>query len=277
MTPPEPTSLHENEMFYIPLFHACWLNHSLVQLSQQIPWRWFKELYCPDNSRLGFPIRMMVGLFLLKYARGWSDEKVMEWWLDCPYTQYFCEKTHFQLDSSSLSRFRIRIGESKFELTLKLIVMVGLAAGSLKTKRLKPNEDGYHGAEEGGEVSDRCGVAKHVTKQEKNSQNKAYSAQALVMEYINKGQGIKRYEFAVKAGGLALPDNLYDSHKLAIPLSKKERITGKNLKEVFVDLDYRSRGISDSQVFTSSEARGVARLKRRQADKSVTGYIKNDG
>ena len=145
MTPPKPKSLHQDEMFRISLLYACRPNHPLVKLSEQIPWEMFEkhfgELYCPDNGRPGLPIRMMVGLLLLKHTRGFSDEEVVEWWLDSPTVQYFCGETHYQLesqlDTSSLSRFRDRIGESGCELILKSTVMAGLATGAVKKNDLK--------------------------------------------------------------------------------------------------------------------------------------------
>ena len=116
-----------------------------MKLAEQFPWEIFEdhfgELYCPDNGRPGLPIRMMVDLLLLKHTRGLSDEEVVEWWLDSPYAQYFCGETHFQqesqLDASSLSRFRIRIGESGCELILKSTVTAGMATGALKKSDLK--------------------------------------------------------------------------------------------------------------------------------------------
>ena len=145
MTPHKPKSLHQSEMFRIALDYACRPDHPLVKLAEQIPWEMFEnqfgELYCPDNGRPGLPIRMMVGLLLLKHTRGLSDEEIVEWWLDSPYAQYFCGETHFQqesqLDTSSLSRFRNRIGESGCELILKSTVTAGMATGALKKSDLK--------------------------------------------------------------------------------------------------------------------------------------------
>ena len=103
MTPRKPKSLHQSEMFRIALDYACRPDHPLVKLAKQFPWEMFEnhfgELYCPDNGHPGLPIRMMVGLLLLKHIRGLSDEEIVEWWLDSPYAQYFCGETHFQQES----------------------------------------------------------------------------------------------------------------------------------------------------------------------------------
>ena len=145
MTPPKPKSLHQSEMFRIALDYACRPDHPLMKLAEQIPWEMFEdhfeELYCPDNGRPSLPIRMMLRLLLLKHTRGISDEEVVEWWLNSPYVQIFCGETHFQqesqLDASSLSRFRMRIGDSRSELVLKSTVMTGLATGALKKSDMK--------------------------------------------------------------------------------------------------------------------------------------------
>lgn len=143
MTLPKPKSLHQSEIFRISLLYACWPGHPLVQLDGLIPREWFEdhfgELYCLDNCRPSLPIRKIVGL-LLKHARGLSDEEVGEWWLDSQYAQYLCGET--QLNVSSLSRFRIRIGESGCELILKLTVIAGLVAGALKKSDLNLSDGG---------------------------------------------------------------------------------------------------------------------------------------
>ena len=117
MIPSKPRLLPQSEMFRISLACACWPDHPLVQLAEQIPC----QLYCPDDGHLGFPTRMMFGL-LLKHARGWPDEDVGEWWPDSPYARYNCGETHFQqesqLDLNNLSEFRIRIGEAEYGLIL---------------------------------------------------------------------------------------------------------------------------------------------------------------
>jgi len=52
--------------------------HPLFVLANQIQWdifeQAFKGLYCPDNGRPAKPIRLMVGLLMLKHIRNLSDE-----------------------------------------------------------------------------------------------------------------------------------------------------------------------------------------------------------
>lgn len=127
---------HQSEMFRISLACACPREHLPVQLAEQIPWlleNRFLELYCRNKGHLGFLIRMMAGLLLLKHAKSLSNEKVVEWQLDRPRVLYYCGETHFlldsQLNSSSLCQFRLRIEEST--------VIAGLDKGTLKKSDLK--------------------------------------------------------------------------------------------------------------------------------------------
>ncbi|CAK7025144.1 MAG: hypothetical protein PETM_01029 [Petrimonas sp.] len=57
------------------------LNHKHPP-ANKIDWemfeREFSPLYCPDNGRPAKPIRLMVGLLILKHIRDLSDESVVE-------------------------------------------------------------------------------------------------------------------------------------------------------------------------------------------------------
>lgn len=103
----------------------------LFKLSNRIPWdifeSEFKNLYS-DKGRPAKPIRLMVGLLLLKQMENLSDEVVVERWVQNPYYQYFCGEVEFQwsfpVDPSDLVYFRKRIGtegcEKIFEVSVKL-------------------------------------------------------------------------------------------------------------------------------------------------------------
>lgn len=56
--------------------------HPLFILSNKIDWemfeREFSPLYCLDNGHPAKPIRLMVGLLILKHIRDLSDESVVE-------------------------------------------------------------------------------------------------------------------------------------------------------------------------------------------------------
>ena len=56
--------------------------HPLFILTESIDWQQFEEafssLYCSDNRRPALPMRMIVGLLILKHLRNISDESVVE-------------------------------------------------------------------------------------------------------------------------------------------------------------------------------------------------------
>lgn len=101
--------------------------HPLYILSHKIDWDMFEKefspLYCPDNGRPGKPIRLMVGLLMLKHIRDLSDESVVEQWGENAYYQYFCGQQDFlckePCEASELVHFRHRIGEKGIELIFK--------------------------------------------------------------------------------------------------------------------------------------------------------------
>ena len=101
--------------------------HPLFILANKIDWdmfeREFSPLYCPDNGRPAKPVRLMVGLLILKHVRDLSDESVMEQWSENNYYQFFCGEQEFQpripCEASELAHFRHRIGKEGVELILR--------------------------------------------------------------------------------------------------------------------------------------------------------------
>ena len=107
-------------------------NHPLYILTHKIEWTTFEDafskLYCQNNGRPAKPIRLMVGLLILKHLRNLSDESVVERWSENVYYQYFCGFEEFvsasPCVSSELVHFRNRIGESGMELIFKESIRV---------------------------------------------------------------------------------------------------------------------------------------------------------
>lgn len=101
--------------------------HPLFILANTIHWHVFEDsflpLYSQDKGRPAKPIRLMVGLLMLKHLRNVSDESVVEQWSENIYYQYFCGETSFvsgpPCEASELVHFRHRIGEEGVELILK--------------------------------------------------------------------------------------------------------------------------------------------------------------
>ena len=101
----------------------------LYQLANRIAWeefeRAFEELYA-EIGRPALPIRLMVGLLILKQMENLSDERIVEHWTRDPYYQYFCGESHFQwrlpCEPSELVHFRHRIGENGAEKILEVSI-----------------------------------------------------------------------------------------------------------------------------------------------------------
>jgi IS5 family transposase len=99
----------------------------LYILANKIKWEAFETafspLYCHTKGRPAKPIRLMVGLLMLKHIRDVSDESVVEQWSENSYYQYFCGEESFATstpcEATELVHFRKRIGESGVELILK--------------------------------------------------------------------------------------------------------------------------------------------------------------
>lgn len=112
--------------FLLPtLSEQCDPRHPLRKLSDRIPWGSFEEAFAEHYSTEGRPakpVRLMVGLLLLKQMYGESDESVVERWKENPYWQQFCGMVDFQwdvpCDPSDLVYFRQRIGEAGVTLIL---------------------------------------------------------------------------------------------------------------------------------------------------------------
>jgi len=115
--------------------------HPLFILADRIHWHLFENaflpLYSQDRGRPAKPIRLMVGLLMLKHIRNISDESVVEQWSENIYYQYFCGESSFvtapPCEASELVHFRNRIGEQGIELILKECIRInGDDANSIK-------------------------------------------------------------------------------------------------------------------------------------------------
>ncbi len=89
----------------------------LIALANTINWNIFDnkfEKYYSKEGRPAKPIRLMVGLLLLKQLKNLSDEDIVVQWKQNPYYQYFCGFDELQIiepcHSTELVKFRQRIG-----------------------------------------------------------------------------------------------------------------------------------------------------------------------
>ena len=103
----------------------------LLALEKRIPWEFFEKEFAQFYSSTGRPakpIRLMVGLVLIKQIYNLSDERVVAAWQQNPYYQAFCGIQHFQwnkpCDPSDLVYFRRRIGEAGIEKIFQVSVLI---------------------------------------------------------------------------------------------------------------------------------------------------------
>lgn len=103
--------------------------HSLVLLADELAWHEFEKEFGHLYSNTGLPakpIRLMVGLLILKQLKGLGDETVVKEWVQNPYFQYFCGESEFQweapCDPSDLVHFRNRIGKDGVDKILKVSI-----------------------------------------------------------------------------------------------------------------------------------------------------------
>ncbi len=117
-------------MFHVPLKQFINESHELVELSKKIDWESLEKnlsfYYCEDNGRPGVPIRLIVGIIMLRRMYNQSDESVLDRWVENPYWQYFTGEVYFRhdypFDRTELIKFRRRIGEKGAEQILKATV-----------------------------------------------------------------------------------------------------------------------------------------------------------
>jgi len=149
--------------------------HSLFILANRVDWSLFEKsfapLYCADNGRPAKPIRLMVGLLLLKHLRNVSDEQVVVQFTENAYYQYFCGLEAFCTSapcaSSELVHFRHRIGVKGVELILKESIRINLAQEDEKKeeedKKSKKNGRGRKSDKEGTAFIDSTVQEKNIT------------------------------------------------------------------------------------------------------------------
>ena len=114
---------HQTSFFGTDLLLQLDFNDPIIRLSQAIPWVEFEEAFAKHYSKTtgapSKPIRLMVGLLLLKQLESLSDEDVVVRFKRDAYYQVFCGLTEFSrdlpCDSTELVKFRQRIGKEGFE------------------------------------------------------------------------------------------------------------------------------------------------------------------
>ncbi len=126
-----PAKHTQGHLLYPDLVDQINPKDPLLLLAKVIPWGVLEDEFASLYSKTGRPakpIRLMVGLLLLKQIENLSDERVVEAWVRNPYYQSFCGMQSFQwkmpCDPSELVHFRKRIGENGVKKILSISVML---------------------------------------------------------------------------------------------------------------------------------------------------------
>lgn len=117
----------EGRLFEVRLTEFVDVSHPLFLLEGKIDWKKlekrFEHMYRPVSGQPPLPVRLMLGLSMLKYMDNLSDDSVVMKFVENPYYQHFCGNIYFEhqlpCHPSSLTRWRNRIGTKGFEDILK--------------------------------------------------------------------------------------------------------------------------------------------------------------
>ncbi len=134
---PKPSQPQSGELFRARLDEQINMRHPLVRLAGLMDWeqieRHFASHFTSGRGRPALAPRLVAGLLYLQHANDASDEAVVNTWVENPYWQFFCGETYLQtelpIDPSSLTRWRLRIGEEGVEVLLAITIEAARAAG----------------------------------------------------------------------------------------------------------------------------------------------------
>ena len=142
MRPKQQQKARHDDLFRARLDQIINMKHELVVLADRIDWNWIDGELAPcfsDQGRPGEPVRLMIGMFMLKHTYALSDEQVWERWVHDPYFQYFTGEEFFQHvlphERSGMSHWRTRIGD-KLDILLAETLRIAEDAGALKKSDL---------------------------------------------------------------------------------------------------------------------------------------------
>lgn len=145
MRPSKKTDVGQQALFRNRLDQIIDLNHPLCRLAKLIEWERLHDKFTPyydaNVGRAGIPIRMILGINVLKHIYAVSDEEICARWVENPYFQFFCGEVFFQhrfpIERSSLSHFRKRIDVSALDAILQESLAIACGLGALRLKDLK--------------------------------------------------------------------------------------------------------------------------------------------
>ena len=143
MGPKTPVA-QSSELFRQSLCEMLNAKYPLVKMADVIEWdeieRSFGAHFQATTGRPALSPRLVAGLLYLLHAHDCSDEAIVNTWVENPYVQYFTGETYFQteatIDSSSLTRWRKRIGEEGVETLLMVSIDTARRIGMMKASSM---------------------------------------------------------------------------------------------------------------------------------------------
>jgi IS5 family transposase len=124
--------------------------HRLIKLSTVVNWKYldqvFGGIYHPKAGRPEINTLLMVSLLYLKHTFNLSNEAVVKGWVENLYWQYMSRITYFEhdkpIESSSMVRWRERMGEAGAEELLKQTVESRLKLKTIRKHQFKKTSVG---------------------------------------------------------------------------------------------------------------------------------------
>ena len=111
------TDVQERDFFRVLLVDLVSQEHLLAQLAREIDWNRFEVLltglFSSSQGRHSCPVRLMVGLLMLKELSGLGGKALLAQWTENPYWQYFTGGVYFETQVPvalrSLTRWQHRL------------------------------------------------------------------------------------------------------------------------------------------------------------------------
>src|SRR5208337_5374005 len=138
-------------------------------------------------------------------------------------------------------------------------------------------------------------TAHRIYAQQRHDKNKIYSVHEPEVQCIAKGKAGKQYEFGNKVsvavssrggwfvGSTSFMGNPYDGHTLAAQMKQVEKLLGRQIKEVHVDMGYRGHDYEgETAIHVDKRRRGRTppslwrRMKHRAAVEPSIGHLKTE-
>ena len=135
------------------------------------------------------------------------------------------------------------------------------------------------------ELKKLLATAHRIHQQQRYDKNKIYSVHEPEVECIAKGKADKKYELSSRGGWFvgskSFTGNPYDGHTLAEQMKQVEKLLGKQVKEVHVDMGYRGHDYEgEAAIHVDKRRRGRTpqslwrRMKHRAAVEPSIGHLK---